>query len=529
MTIDITFINYVRSFRRYRGIQRINASIFKKTPQKITTKVLFFNISSGTTNVSLNSVASHLMSLMLIASGCDVKYIKCNKSILKCINGVNADNPRKNPPCNYCINYKNHLMPNAKSILLENEYNKLEDLKTILLSYNIEQLLNYTYDKINLGQLVTPSVRWALRKYSLSNGDIDKNLFVDYILSSINLLPQFRKILEEEKPNCVVIFNGTSYAEALLHHVACEKNIDVITYESGYSPKSLFITRNIATTWDLNIPTSFSMNQQEDDKLDIYLKNRFGGNFTMSGVKFWKDIQGIPSKLKHKLKCYDSVFSVFTNVIFDTSQVHANSLYSNMFEWLDELAEFAKSKSNSMFIIRAHPDESRSGKRSRESVSMWYRSNQISSIKNIYFIPPENYASSYELINLSNACLVYNSTIGLEAAILGKPVICAGNSRYRKFQIGYYYENRDLYFDAINKIINKTFIHENETQINNARRYMYYTTFKASIDFSSYIKPLREYDYTFKDFDLNLLLPEYSTEAKIIYDGIVKNKDFAYQ
>ena len=48
--------------------------------------------------------------------------------------------------------------------------------------------------------------------------------------------------------------------------------------------------------------------------------------------------------------------------------------------------------------------------------------------KNLY-IPPEEYLSSYELIQASKFIMVYNSTIGLEAAIMGAGVLCGGRSR----------------------------------------------------------------------------------------------------
>ena len=43
---------------------------------------------------------------------------------------------------------------------------------------------------------------------------------------------------------------------------------------------------------------------------------------------------------------------------------------------------------------------------------------------------PRQFISSYELIAHAKFVMVYNSTVGLESSVLGKPVLCAGKARY---------------------------------------------------------------------------------------------------
>jgi len=50
--------------------------------------------------------------------------------------------------------------------------------------------------------------------------------------------------------------------------------------------------------------------------------------------------------------------------------------------------------------------------------------------ENVIIIPPESNISSYTLIDKCQKVIVYTSTIGLEAAILGKPVIQCAHSNY---------------------------------------------------------------------------------------------------
>ena len=86
-----------------------------------------------------------------------------------------------------------------------------------------------------------------------------------------------------------------------------------------------------------------------------------------------------------------------------------------------------------LFVIRAHPDELRVRKSSRETVEGWVASRGVDKEPNVVFVGPRETLSSYELIQRSKFVMVYNSTIGLEASIMGAAVLCAGKARFTQY------------------------------------------------------------------------------------------------
>ena len=62
-------------------------------------------------------------------------------------------------------------------------------------------------------------------------------------------------------------------------------------------------------------------------------------------------------------------------------------------------------------------------KSSRETVEGWVASRAVDKEPNVVFVSPRETLSSYELIRRSKFVMVYNSTIGLEASILGAAVL----------------------------------------------------------------------------------------------------------
>jgi len=61
-----------------------------------------------------------------------------------------------------------------------------------------------------------------------------------------------------------------------------------------------------------------------------------------------------------------------------------------MFEWLDQMVEIMKCHPETLFVIRAHPDEYRRGKRSRETVAEWGVADRaVENLPNLVFIDAE--------------------------------------------------------------------------------------------------------------------------------------------
>ncbi|MFN8405378.1 MAG: hypothetical protein U0V48_17775 [Anaerolineales bacterium] len=132
------------------------------------------------------------------------------------------------------------------------------------------------------------------------------------------------------------------------------------------------------------------MNEKQNAKLDAYLAKRFQGDFTMAGIKFWADMKGLDEPFLQKAAQFKQIVPVFTNVIFDTSQPHANTVFEDMFDWLDLTLEVIKEHRDTLFVIRAHPDELRVRKSSRETVEGWVDNRNVRNELNVVFVGPRD-------------------------------------------------------------------------------------------------------------------------------------------
>ncbi len=492
--------------------------------------VLFFNASSRIWHLSLNAAFNSLASWAVRLAGVKVVHAVCRRGMLQCMLGTRANDPEQAPPCGQCMHFSQRLYPDDLVIPLSFEMHPAQAWEADLTNATLQDMRQWEAEGLPVGELCLPTIRWALRRHNLVDDEPTRQLYRMYILSATNLSRHFERLIDELGPRALVVFNGITYPEAVAREVALRHGVSVVTHEVGLRPLSAFFSHGHATAYPIELPSNFNLSPEQNLRLDHYLEDRFGGDFTMAGIKFWPKIDDLPGSLTDRMNSFQQMAVVFTNVIFDTSQVHANTLFSDMFAWLDELAAVIRSHPETLFIFRAHPDEDRPGKTSRESVTEWVARSEMQEISNVYFLGPSDYASSYELIRQAKFTLIYNSSIGLEASIMGFPVLCAGNSRFTQIPIVIFPDEREAYFNRLEEFLLSEHIEVPKEFVQNARRFIYYQLFHASLDLSGFYKP----DPTIGGgvklniSDLSQLDLAHSRELRILAEGILDKRDFVY-
>ena len=534
--------------------------------------VVFFKASTGLDDLSWNSGFHLLASWALRLKGIPVAYFACHSGMSHCVLGTNRDNVHKSPPCQSCIYQSRTLYASTQgnketgkpvtpqaSYVEWFDFDRDKELERKLENLSLEELSKFEWEFNNnhvvarsvatkqsffqegvalghrtplattlpLGALCLPGLRWILRIHHLHDDERTRYLLREYILSAWNVAQKFSKFLEETNPRAVIVFNGQFYPEATARYIAQKRGIRAITHEVGLQPASAFFTDGEATAYPIHIPDEFELNDEQNAKLDAYLARRFQGDFSMAGIKFWADIKGLDEAFLQKAAGFQQIVPIFTNVIFDTSQPHANTVFEDMFDWLDMALEIIRAHPETLFIIRAHPDELRVRKSSRETVAAWVEASGADREPNVLFVPPNETLSSYELIQKSKFVMIYNSTIGLEASIMGAAVLCAGKARFTQYPTVFFPQTIE---DVRRKM--KEFLGAEQIDIppefrRNARRFLYYQLFRTSLPFGDFLEPsVRTTQTKLKSFGLDELSPERSAALKAILEGVLEGGDF---
>lgn len=509
--------------RRIRSLSRSS----NQNPLATNNKpILFFNASTRLEGISQNAGFSILTALALREHAIPVVHFVCHAGMSRCVLGTSRNKPEIQPPCKACIRQSNRMY--AEFPQFEVEYVEDGKLKELLKDQPIQAMEIFEYSGIPLGRIVLPSLRWVLRRHHLMDDEPTRFLFREFILSAWNIHQNFNKALDEYDPQIIVIFNGQFFPEAIVKYIATNKGIRVISHEVAMRPLTCFFTDGEATAYPIRIPSDFELSNEQNCILDEYLEKRFQGNFSMAGIKFWKNMQVLDQSLIIKAANFQQIVPIFTNVVFDTSQSHANIIFPEMFSWLYTVLELIKKHTNTLFIIRAHPDEGRKGKESQESVAQWIEKNRVSELQNVIFIDSGEPFSSYELIQRSKFVMVYNSTIGMEAAIMGKAVVCAGKARFTQLETSYLPENKAEYIQMVEEFLVQHNVNAPEKFQQNARKFLYFQLYKTSIPLGEFFSPDDQWKgyVHLRDMRISDLSPKANESIRVIINGIMHKEPF---
>ena len=528
----------VRRLNNFK-VARVAKQVASREPRPHGVPIVFFKASTGIDDLSWNSGFHLLTSWVLRLQGNPVAYFACNSGMSKCVLGTNRENLQKEPPCKSCVYQSRTLYAGvgsddfrgsqksnaAASHVYWFDYQANIQLAAAIENLSIPALMTFEWQTIPLGALCLPGLRWVLRIHHLSDDERTRGLFREYILSAWNVAQKFDAMLERTRPRCVLVFNGQFFPEATARYMAHRRGLRVITHEVGLQPATAYFTDGEATAYPILIPDEFELNDEQNARLDTYLAKRFQGDFTMAGIKFWADMKGLDESFLKKAGGFKQIVPIFTNVIFDTSQPHANTVFEDMFNWLDLVLEEIHSHPEILFVIRAHPDESRVRKASRETVAGWVEARRVTDLPNVVFVSPKEPLSSYELILKSKFVMVYNSTIGLEASIMGAPVLCAGKARFTQYPTVFFPQTIDGQKRKLEEFLMSEKIEVPAEFKRNARRFLYYQLFRTSLPFGDFLEPsVRTTQTRLKSFALEELVT--SEPVRIIMNGVLDGGEF---
>jgi hypothetical protein len=511
-------------------------------PDPAQRPVVVFNASTRLTGLSLNAAFSLLTAWSLRLAGVPVVHFACQAGLRPCVLGTNRQDYTAHPPCDGCTAQSRRLYAGGE--VRPFSYQEDAHLAAALADLSVSELGSFVYDPndgagssqgavglppIPLGALVLPSIRWALRRHTLPDDEHTRYLLRQYMLSAYRVAVEFAKLLDETKPQCAVIFNGAMYPEASTRWVARQLGVRSAAHEVGFQQYSVFFTEGDPTAYPIPIPADFELNAEQNARLDAYLEKRFQGKFTMAGIQFWPEMRGLDEAFLQRAAGFEQIVPVFTNVVYDTSQVHANVVFPHMFAWLDVMLEIIRGHPETLFVIRAHPDEMRPGTRklSNESVRQWVQDHSADRLPNVVFIDSQEYISSYELIQRSRFVIVYNSSIGMEAALLGKMVLCAGKARYTQVPIVDFPPTQEQFRRQAEAYLTANSLVPPPEHQRNARRFLYYQLYRISLPLDSYIQAAPRMGFVqLKPFDWQQLLPANSPTLRVIQDGILNGEPF---
>ncbi len=143
---------------------------------------------------------------------------------------------------------------------------------------------------------------------------------------------------------------------------------------------------------------------------------------------------------------------VFLNYRADTAALCRTRAFPSVRDWVTSILDYAERRGDVRVIIRAHPVTRHAHVRSTDLLGEVVRERDPEG-KFVRWIPGDAEVNSYDLINSTRVVLPFTSTVGIEAAFMGKPVIIGTHVFYESMGFVEAAGDAAAYFERVDQAL----------------------------------------------------------------------------
>ncbi len=263
-------------------------------------------------------------------------------------------------------------------------------------------------------------------------------------------------LIESEKPDAILIPNGTITELGAVYRVARHLNIRTVTYEFNDQREQVWIAQdgevmrqNTDALWKARGGNKLS--KPERALIEELESARMGGKSFGKSVRKWQDVETKGGETLRKELGLDKkrpIVLLATNVLGDSLTLGRNVFAQSMADWIEKTVQFFATRPEVQLVIRIHPGERLTHGPSMTDV---VKSALPEIPSNIHLVGPLDKVNTYDLMEITSLGLVYTTTTGLEMAMNDIPVITCGETHYRRRGFTLDPMTWDEYFSMIDK------------------------------------------------------------------------------
>jgi hypothetical protein len=261
------------------------------------------------------------------------------------------------------------------------------------------------------------------------------------------------------RPDVAIIPNGTVQELGVAYRIARFLRIPTVTYEFGDQRQRIWLAHNAEVMrqetdglWEArqNVPLSDS----ELEQLKCLFTSRQHASLWENFARRWQDTppQG-GGKIRQDLGLDERpVVLLATNVLGDSLTLGRQIFSKTMADWISRTVQYFAGREDVQLVVRVHPGE-----------VLTHGISMVDVVKgllprlpaHIHLVGPREKLNTYDLVEIADLGLVYTTTVGLEMAMSGKPVLVAGKTHYRNRGFTIDPDSWVAYFKQLGQILEK--------------------------------------------------------------------------
>jgi hypothetical protein len=396
-------------------------------------------------------------------------------------------------------------------------------------SVAVGEIERFVFDGMAIGEHAYAGALRFFASGSLDEEPYGEAILRRYLESALLAALASRRLLRAISFSSVVLTHGIYVPWGIVGEAARREGVHLSTWNVAYRKRRFIFSHH--DTYHHTLLTEpveqwhdTPLTGEQEHELMKYLESRREGLFDW--IVFHRPTKQDPGAIASQLGLdpEKQTIGLLTNVMWDAQLHYPANAFPSMLEWLVQTCEYFATRPDLQLLIRVHPAEISGFPPSRQPILRELHKRLPVLPPNIFVVPPESGVSSYALMSLCNAAIIYGTKMGVELTSIGLPVIVAGEAWIRNKGLTHDASTPAEYFRLLARLPFATRL--SEAEVTRARRYAYHFFFNRMIPLP-FIEPKAGYPiYRLKLERLEQLLPGESEGLDTICNGILGHTPF---
>jgi hypothetical protein len=233
----------------------------------------------------------------------------------------------------------------------------------------------------------------------------------------------------------LVVPNGSILEFGIAFQVARHLDIPTVSFEFGEQDERIWLAQNADvmrqdTSGMWEACENFPLTGDQWQRVKDFFAARQGGALWENFSRRWQGVASQGGKIVRELLDLDArpIVLLPTNVLGDSLTLGRQIFSDSMTSWLSNTIRYFFTRDDWQFVIRVHPGEQLGW---GPSVYDLLRDIYPDLPSHIHLLPADAAVNTYDLVDAAELGLVFTTTVGMEMAMSGLPVIVAGQTHYR--------------------------------------------------------------------------------------------------
>lgn len=392
-----------------------------------------------------------------LSEGHEVKYLYCSGQLPTC--EPNLDH--KNNICALCRSrFKSGIKWIGKDRVQTEDFYNLTEAQRVEIDFlkkkvflSVEEVRAFKIGAAEIGRAALSSTITESREPALNLLQHEKSIR-KHLITAATVYYSIKNHLQKMQPDQIILFNGRLSSHMPALDVAKEMGVPAYVHERSGALERYSFLKN-TTPHDIRpiaaqieeVYNSIPLSDEEKEKIAVQWYEERRNNVPQFWTSLTKDQKEglIPSNLTP-----DKVNLVIFNSSEDEMEEFAywkNPYYKNQFEGMDRLLTSLRERDEESRIrvfLRVHPHLK--GAKGSQVAGILELEKKYPELTVIH---ADSKVSTYALVDAADLVLTYGTTVGIEAAYRGKPLLLMARSPYEEVGVAFRPATHETFIETL--------------------------------------------------------------------------------